>query len=81
MANERLSKNERNKIRSHCDTVEQEIRRLEEEIRLALEKLGEPATAGNLLLFRQLNDHYQAMTSRLDRLYLEWGDSLALLEK
>jgi ATP-binding cassette subfamily F protein 3 len=80
-ANERLSKNERNKIRSRCDTLEQEIRRLEEEIRLALEKLGEPATAGNHLLFRQLNDHYQAMTTRLDRLYLEWGDSLALLEK
>jgi hypothetical protein len=46
-----------------------------------LEKLGEPATAGNHLLFRKLNDHYQTMTTRLDRLYLEWGDSLALLEK
>jgi ATP-binding cassette subfamily F protein 3 len=80
-ANDRLSKNERNKIKSRCETVEMEIRRLEEEIKSTLERLSEPATAGDHLLFRQLNDRYQEMTSSLDQLYLEWGDSLALLER
>jgi len=77
----RLSKNERNKLKSRCEAAEQEIRRLEEEIKLTLERLSEPVTAGDHLVFRQLNDRYQEMTSRLEQLYLEWGDSLALLEK
>jgi ATP-binding cassette subfamily F protein 3 len=80
-ANNRLSKNERNKIRSRCETAEQEIRGLEAEIKLTLDRLSEPATAGDHVLFRQLNDRYLEMTSRLDQLYLEWGDSLALLER
>jgi hypothetical protein len=79
--NNRLSKNERNKIKSRCETVEQEIRRLEEEMKLTLDRLSEPATAGDHVFFGQLNDRYREITSRLDQLYLEWGDSLALLER
>jgi ATP-binding cassette subfamily F protein uup len=80
-ANNQLSKNERNKIESRCKTVEQEIRKLEEDVKLTLDRLSEPATAGDHVLFRQLNDRYREITSRLDQLYLEWGDSLALLER
>ncbi len=50
-----LSKNERNKIRSRCENIEQEIRRLEHDMKTVLEKLNEPETAGNNLLLKQIN--------------------------
>ena len=77
----RVSKNERSKIKSRCETVEQEIRRLEEDVALALEKLSEPATAGDHSLFGSFHGRYLEMTSRLEQLYKEWWDLLALLEK
>jgi ATP-binding cassette subfamily F protein 3 len=80
-ANNQLSKNERNKIESRCKTVEQEIRKLEDEMKLTLDRLNEPTTAGDYVFFSQLNDRCRDITSRLDELYSEWGDSQALLER
>jgi ATP-binding cassette subfamily F protein 3 len=78
---DQISKNERNKIRSRCENIEQEIRQLEENMKMILDKLNEPATAEDHILFKQVNDRYEELTARLEDLYSEWGDSLALLER
>jgi len=76
-----LSKNQWNKLKSRCEDIEQEIQTLENDVRSTLGKLNEPATASDRILFKKLSDQYAESTSRLEQLYLEWEDSLALLEQ
>ena len=77
----RLSKNQRYKVESQCSFLEQEIQRVEEQLEITSRKLSEPSIAKDLAQFKQFSDLYEDLTSRLDRLYLEWESSLAILER
>jgi ATP-binding cassette subfamily F protein 3 len=77
----RLSKNQMTKMKSRCDFLEQEIQKLEEQVKQTSHSLNDPSIAGDYHLFKQLSDLYEDLISRLDQLYLEWESASANLEK
>jgi ATP-binding cassette subfamily F protein 3 len=77
----KLSKNEFNKVKTRCFLLEQEIEKIEGQMKLTEVELNEPSVAGDFVRLSQLSDRQRDLTSRLDQLYLEWEESLALLEK
>jgi ATP-binding cassette subfamily F protein 3 len=77
----KLSKNEFNKVKTRSFLLEQEIDKVEGQMKLTEVELNEPSVARDFVRLSQLSDRQRDLTSRLDQLYLEWEESLALLEK
>jgi ATP-binding cassette, subfamily F, member 3 len=80
-ASKKLSKNEFNKVKSRCFLLEQEIQKIEGQMKLTTVKLSEPSIARDFVRLSQLSDQHRDLMSRLTQLYLEWEESLALLDK
>jgi len=77
----KLSKNEFNRVKIHCQLLEQEIEKVEGLMKVTEVELNELSVSGDFVRLSQLSDQQRDLTSRLNQLYSEWEESLALLEK
>jgi ATP-binding cassette subfamily F protein 3 len=76
----KLSKNELNKLKNQCATLEEQIHKTEAKAQEALRKLNDPALANDFVRLHQLSHQHQELTHQLENLYTEWQKASALME-
>ena len=77
---QKFSKNERAKLKSRCEFLEQEIQRVEGLIESNTSHLSDPEVARDFVQFKQLTDRHEDLSTQLSQLYQEWEKSLKILE-
>jgi ATP-binding cassette, subfamily F, member 3 len=77
---QKLSKNELFKVRNRCDFLEQEIQRVENLLESSASQLSDPRLVKDFTQFKQLSNRHEDLSAQLSQLYLEWENSLKLLD-
>lgn len=77
----KLSKNEFNRLKTQCASLEDEIREIEGLAQKTLGQMSDPALASDFLQLHQLSHQHRELTQRLESLYSEWGRTLAILDE
>lgn len=76
--NNKLSKNERQRLEKRASEIEQEISESEEKLkRIALE-MGDPKTVADQEKFQPINEEYQRLEKSVKKLYAEWEELLEM---
>lgn len=75
-----LSKNELSRLKSRCQSLEEEIQRIEGLIESTRAQMNDPEIARDFTQFKQLSDRHEDLAAQLNQLYLEWESSLKRLE-
>ena len=76
----KLSKNEFNKLKLQCASLEEEIRETEGLAQKTLGQMSDPDLADDFLQLQELSYQHRELTQRLETLYIEWEETLTMLE-
>jgi ATP-binding cassette subfamily F protein 3 len=77
----KLSKNELNRLKTHCDSLEGEIQKTEKLAQKTLRQMSDPSLASDFIRLHQLSHQHQELTERLESLYTEWEKTRGILEE